>query len=80
MSHNHEFERKIALYARRHSVKPGITGWAQVKGFRGITDTEDKIRNRVAHDLYYIDNWSLGFDLYIMALTLISPRTYANAY
>ena len=80
MSHNHEFERKIALYARRHNVKPGITGWAQVNGFRGITDTEDKIRNRVIHDLFYIDNWSLSFDFYIMALTVLSSRAYRNAY
>jgi Undecaprenyl-phosphate glucose phosphotransferase len=80
MSHNYEFERRIALYARRHNVKPGITGWAQVNGLRGITDTEDKIRNRVAFDLYYIDNWSLGLDIYIMALTLLSPRSYRNAF
>ena len=80
MSHNHEFERTIALYARRSNVKPGITGWARVNGFRGITDTEDKIRNRVAHDLFYIDNWSLGFDFYIMVLTVLSSRSYTNAF
>jgi exopolysaccharide biosynthesis polyprenyl glycosylphosphotransferase len=80
MSHNRDFEQTIASYARRHNVKPGITGWAQVNGFRGITDTEDKIKNRVACDLYYIDNWSFGFDVYILVLTLLSPRSYANAY
>ena len=59
LSHNREYEQKIALYARRHNVLPGITGWAQVNGFRGETDTDDKMRARVDHDLYYIDNWSL---------------------
>src|SRR4029077_17966223 len=49
LSHNREYERKIALYARRHNVLPGITGWAQVKGFRGETDTDEKMRARVAH-------------------------------
>lgn len=80
MVHNDEYERRIALYARRHNVKPGITGWAQVNGLRGNTDSDEKMRKRVAHDLFYIDNWSLWFDLYIIALTLISPRSYRNAY
>ena len=52
LSHNREYERKISLYARRHNVKPGITGWAQVNGFRGETDTDEKMRSRVEHDLY----------------------------
>ena len=80
MVHNHEFERQIALYARRHNVKPGITGWAQVNGLRGPTDTEEKLCNRVEHDLYYIDNWSVWFDLYIMVMTVVSPRAFQNAY
>lgn len=79
MVHNHEFERQIALYARRHNVKPGITGWAQVNGLRGPTDTEEKLCNRVDHDLYYIDNWSVWFDLYIMVMTVVSPRAFQNA-
>ena len=58
LSHNREYEKKIALYARRHNVKPGITGWAQVHGFRGETDAAT-MRKRVDHDLYYIENWSL---------------------
>jgi sugar transferase EpsL len=66
--------------ARRHEVKPGITGWAQVNGFRGETDTIEKMSGRVAHDLHYIDNWSLPFDLYIIALTVTSPRAFSNAF
>jgi Undecaprenyl-phosphate glucose phosphotransferase len=80
LSHDREFERLISLYARRHRVKPGITGWAQIHGFRGETDTEDKIRNRVAHDLYYIENWSLLLDFQILVRTVISPASYRNAY
>jgi len=72
LSHNREYERKIALYARRHNVLPGITGWAQVKGFRGETDTDEKMRARVAHDLFYIDNWSPWFDLRILLKTVLS--------
>jgi Undecaprenyl-phosphate glucose phosphotransferase len=80
LSHDREFERLISLYARRHRVKPGITGWAQIHGFRGETDTEDKIRNRVAHDLYYIENWSPLLDFQILVRTVISPASYRNAY
>jgi Undecaprenyl-phosphate glucose phosphotransferase len=72
LSHNRHYEQKIALYARRHNVLPGITGWAQVNGFRGETDTDEKMKRRVDHDLHYIDNWSLWLDLRILALTLFS--------
>ncbi len=72
LAHNREYERKIALYARRHNVLPGITGWAQANGFRGETDTDEKMRRRVDHDLYYIDNWSPWFDLRILLKTLLS--------
>jgi Undecaprenyl-phosphate glucose phosphotransferase len=74
LSHNHEFEQKISQYARRHNVLPGITGWAQVNGFRGETETDDKMRRRIEHDLYYIDNWSLWLDLRILFLTVFSRR------
>jgi Undecaprenyl-phosphate glucose phosphotransferase len=80
LSHDHEYERRISLYARRHNVKPGITGWAQINGFRGEIDTDDKIRKRVEYDLFYIDNWSLWLDLKIMARTVLSPSAYENAY
>ncbi|HMO28189.1 undecaprenyl-phosphate glucose phosphotransferase [Enterovirga sp.] len=77
--HNRAYERRIALYARRHNVRPGITGWAQVNGLRGETDTEDKMRRRVEHDLYYIDNWSMLLDLRILFRTVFSTKAYRNA-
>lgn len=80
LTHDREYERQIAFYARRHNIKPGITGWAQVNGYRGLTDTEEKMRTRVEHDLYYIDNWSIPFDLYILALTALSPKSFKNAH
>ena len=79
LSHNREFENKISLYARRHNVSPGMTGWAQVNGLRGETDTDDKMRRRVDCDLYYIDNWSMWFDLRILLLTVFSRGAYRNA-
>jgi exopolysaccharide biosynthesis polyprenyl glycosylphosphotransferase len=80
LSHDWEFEQRVALYARRHNVKPGITGWAQIHGLRGEIDNDDKIEKRVEHDLYYIDNWSLGLDLQILARTVFSSTSYRNAY
>ena len=66
--------------SRRHNVKPGITGWAQVNGLRGETDTVEKMRKRVEYDLYYIDNWSIILDLKIIIMTVLSKRAYTNAY
>jgi len=80
LAHNADFEHRIACYARRHSVKPGITGWAQINGLRGETDTNDKMKARVEHDVYYIENWSVALDLYIIAMTLFSRRVHQNAY
>jgi Undecaprenyl-phosphate glucose phosphotransferase len=77
---NEFFQAKIAPFSRRHIVKPGITGWAQVNGFRGETDTLEKMQQRVEHDLYYIDNWSFLLDMKIILLTLLSKRAYSNAY
>ncbi|MDH7794188.1 MULTISPECIES: undecaprenyl-phosphate glucose phosphotransferase [unclassified Beijerinckia] len=79
MAHDQHYIHHIALYARRHNVKPGITGWAQVNGYRGETDTEQKMRARVEHDLAYIDNWSLWLDVKIMLLTVFSRKAYSNA-
>lgn len=79
VAHNRLYERKIDLYARRHNVLPGITGWAQVNGFRGATD-DNAMQGRVDLDLYYLDNWSLGFDLVIIFMTVFSKRSYRNAY
>jgi Undecaprenyl-phosphate glucose phosphotransferase len=68
-------------YFARHKVKPGITGWAQIHGWRGETDTLDKIMQRVSHDLYYIEHWSLLLDLYILAMTPVSLLVRSeNAY
>ena len=80
LSHDREFEQRISTYACRHNVKPGITGWAQIPGLRGETDTDDKMRARVEHDLYYIDNWSVWLDLQILVRTVISRASYRNAY
>jgi Undecaprenyl-phosphate glucose phosphotransferase len=74
------YENAVNGYFARHKVKPGMTGWAQINGWRGETDTEEKIRNRVEHDLYYIENWSLTFDLYILARTPTALLNTKNAY
>ena len=79
-AHNRLFQGKIAPFSRRHVVKPGITGWAQVNGLRGKTDTLEKMQRRVELDLYYIDNWSFLLDMKIILLTLLSKRAYTNAY
>jgi Undecaprenyl-phosphate glucose phosphotransferase len=80
LSHDREYEQRIALYARRHNVKPGITGWAQIHGLRGQTETDEKMQRRVEYDLYYIDNWALGLDLQILIRTVLSPASYRNAH
>ena len=67
-------------YFARHRVKPGVTGWAQMSGWRGETDTEEKIQRRVEHDLYYIENWSVTFDLYICLMTPFALLRGKNAY
>jgi polysaccharide biosynthesis protein PslA len=67
---NRVFGEIVTTYAGRHNVKPGITGWAQVNGWRGETDTEEKLIKRLEHDLHYIENWSVGFDFYILIRTV----------
>ena len=67
-------------YFARHKVKPGVTGWAQINGWRGETDTKEKIQKRVEHDLYYIENWSLFMDLYIVLRTPLALLKSENAY
>lgn len=67
---NIDSKNKIENYLLRHLVKPGVTGWAQVNGFRGETDNIEKMRKRIEYDLYYIENWSLGLDLRIIFLTI----------
>lgn len=79
-SHNDQFKFQIERYMLRHCVKPGITGWAQINGHRGETGTVDTMRKRVEHDLFYIENWSLWFDLKIISMTLFKGFYHKNAY
>ena len=74
------YETVVDGYFARHRVKPGITGWAQINGWRGETDNDEKIQRRVEHDLYYIENWSVLFDLYILAMTPFALAKTENAY
>jgi Undecaprenyl-phosphate glucose phosphotransferase len=74
------YDEVVAEYAARHRVKPGMTGWAQVNGWRGETDTVEKIRKRVEHDLYYIENWSVQFDFWILIKTAFVAFSARNAY
>ena len=74
------YDEVVDGYFARHKVKPGITGWAQINGWRGETDTREKIEQRVKHDLDYIDRWSIGFDLYILAKTPLALLKSENAY
>ncbi len=77
---NESYVNRINAYMQRHTVKPGITGWAQIHGFRGETETLEKMERRVEYDLYYIEHWSLWLDLKIMALTMFAGWTSDNAY
>ncbi|MGF1457255.1 MAG: undecaprenyl-phosphate glucose phosphotransferase [Alphaproteobacteria bacterium] len=80
LAHNMEYAKLVARYARRHNVKPGITGWAQVNGYRGETDTLEKMDGRVAHDLWYIEHWSLWLDIKILFMTAIKVFFQKTAY
>lgn len=80
VAHNEQYRGQISSYMLRHKVKPGITGWAQVNGWRGETDTLDKMQKRVEHDLAYIHNWSLWWDLKIVFLTVFKGFIHKNAY
>lgn len=80
VAHNEMYRGLIQGYMLRHKVKPGITGWAQVNGWRGETDTLDKMEKRVEHDLHYIQNWGLGLDLQIIVMTVFGRAVRRNAY
>ncbi|WP_454691085.1 undecaprenyl-phosphate glucose phosphotransferase [Achromobacter aloeverae] len=80
LEHNEQYKDLVARYMMRHRVKPGITGWAQINGLRGQTETVHKMRDRVEFDLYYIQNWSFLMDLRIIARTAISGWTGKNVY
>lgn len=80
VAHNDKYKVLVDDYMLRHRVKPGITGWAQINGYRGETDTLDKMQKRVEYDLYYIEHWSLWLDLKIIFLTICRGFRDPNAY
>ncbi|WP_448683462.1 undecaprenyl-phosphate glucose phosphotransferase [Pseudomonas nicosulfuronedens] len=80
VAHNEQYRRQVSRYMLRHKVKPGITGWAQVNGWRGETDTLEKMQKRIEFDLDYIENWSVWWDLKIVLLTLFKGFVHRNAY
>jgi exopolysaccharide biosynthesis polyprenyl glycosylphosphotransferase len=80
LAHDQLYVGRLARYARRHNVKPGITGWAQVCGHRGEIADDSAMAARLDHDLYYIDHWSLWLDLKIVFMTVFSRKAHKNAY
>jgi len=80
VAHNNEYQNLVASYAFRHHVKPGITGWAQVNGFRGETQTTEAMASRVEYDLWYINHWSLWLDLKILLKTMMLVYRQPAAY
>lgn len=80
VEHDHFYQQQIDTYILRHQVKPGLTGWAQVNGWRGETGEIRKMENRIRHDIYYINNWSLWFDLRIIVRTVFIILTGKNAH
>ncbi len=79
LAHNHQYAQLIENYSGRHKVKPGITGWAQVNGYRGETSENELMEQRVNYDLAYIDNWSLWFDFKILLMTVLAVVFPKNA-
>lgn len=77
---NQQFQESVYKYMVRHYVKPGITGWAQVNGWRGPTDTEEQKQQRTSHDLWYIENWSMWLDIKIIYLTVFGKKTHKSAF
>ena len=80
VGHNEEYRKKVAYYMLRHKMKPGITGWAQVNGWRGETDTVEKMEMRIKYDLEYIRNWSIWMDFKIVIFTLFRGFVGKNVY
>ena len=80
IEHDALYQNIVDGYIHRYRIKPGITGWAQVNGFRGETDSIEKMRGRVEHDLYYLSNWSFSFDMRIILLTIVRGLVHRNAY
>ena len=80
LEHDDLYQKVVAGYIHRYRIKPGITGWAQINGYRGETDRIEKMERRVAHDLYYLGNWSFALDMRIIAATVVKGLTHTNAY
>jgi lipopolysaccharide/colanic/teichoic acid biosynthesis glycosyltransferase len=80
LAHDNYFDKVVSNYAFRHHVKPGLTGWAQVHGYRGATPNVADIQRRVEYDLWYIDNWSLRVDCLIIIRTFLEIMRSRNAY
>jgi putative colanic acid biosynthesis UDP-glucose lipid carrier transferase len=80
VAHNEEYRKRVDYYMLRHKVRPGITGWAQINGWRGETDTLEKMEKRIEYDLDYIRHWSIWFDIKIIFLTLFKGFVNKNAY
>ena len=80
VAHNNEYQKLVANYAFRHHMKPGITGWAQINGFRGETRTVDLMEQRVEHDIWYVNHWSPWLDLRIVLKTFVLAYRQPTAY
>jgi Undecaprenyl-phosphate glucose phosphotransferase len=80
LEHDDLYQKVVSGYIHRYRIKPGITGWAQVNGFRGETDRIEKMEGRVAHDLYYLGNWSFSLDMRIIVATIFKGLRHTNAY
>jgi lipopolysaccharide/colanic/teichoic acid biosynthesis glycosyltransferase len=80
VAHNDYYAELISKYAFRHHVNPGITGWAQIRGHRGETSTVRSMKERVDHNIWYVDHWSLVLDVYIILRTAVEVVRSRNAY
>ena len=80
LAHNYQYTQNIPRYALRHKVKPGITGWAQVCGFRGETESLAKMEGRIKHDLYYLEHWSIWMDIKIILMTPLATIQNKNVF
>ncbi|WP_116123902.1 undecaprenyl-phosphate glucose phosphotransferase [Paraburkholderia sp. BL6669N2] len=80
IEHDELYQKVVNGYIHRYRIKPGITGWAQINGFRGETDRIEKMQGRVEHDLYYLRNWSFGLDIRIVVVTIAKGFVHSNAY
>jgi lipopolysaccharide/colanic/teichoic acid biosynthesis glycosyltransferase len=80
IEHDELYRKIVDGYIHRYRIKPGITGWAQVNGYRGETDQLEKMQGRVEHDLYYLRNWSFALDMRIVFATIAKGFMHRNAY